>query len=134
MEAYASLPAVLDALSPVLGPELDIPSVLDLLEAGDRTVARLFSDLGHMVGAAVANAVNLFNPEVVIVGGELARAGDAILLPVKHAIKRQTLELAGGELDVLSATLGPGSAAMGGVALVLREEDRLVPPSRARAS
>lgn len=134
LEAYASLPAVLDALSPVLGPELDIPSVLDLLKAGDRTVARLFSDLGHMVGAAVANAVNLFNPEVVIVGGELAQAGDAILLPVKHAIKRQTLELAGGELDVLSATLGPGSAAMGGVALVLREEDRLVPPSRARAS
>lgn len=129
LEAYASVPAVVESLRPVLGAGINLELVLAALAADDRCVARTFADLGGLVGCAMANAVNLFNPEVVVVGGELAAAGEALLAPIRQAIECQSLRLAGHDVEVVTARLGPRASALGGIALVLREEDRLVQPA-----
>lgn len=128
LDAYASVPAVLEAVAPVFGRALDLPEVLDLLASGNRAVQRVFTDVGHLVGLALTGAANLLNPEVIIVGGELADAGDALIEPIAESVRRHAIPLVGGNVDIVPARLGAHAAAMGGIALVLREEDHLIRP------
>lgn len=129
LDAYASVPAVLEALQPVFG-RVELAEVLDRLASHDRTAQRVFTDIGHLVGSALTDATNLFNPELIVVGGELAAAGDALIAPIRESIRRHAISLAGGNVEVVPAQLGARSAALGGVALVLREDDHLISPSK----
>lgn len=133
--AYAPLRSAQAVSSPVLGSELEARSGPELVRAGGCAVLYLASDLGYLVGAGVGSAVDLFNPELAFVGGELVPAGDAIrLLPVEHSIERQPPRLAASTPDFLPGSMHPGSVAMSGKALVLRQDHRPAPPPRTRAT
>ncbi|MEV6791977.1 ROK family protein [Streptomyces sp. NPDC051320] len=68
------------------------------------------------------NLCNLLNPERILVGGELSRAGEVLLTPMRTANRRYALSLV-REVDVVPAELELGSrvGALGGAALVLSE-------------
>lgn len=76
------------------------------------------------MGLAVAHACNLLNPERVVVGGELAEAGNVLLHPLREALQRDALPVAAAE--VVAGSLGTRALALGGVALALRETDSFV--------
>ena len=64
----------------------------------------------------------------MIVGGGLARVGDVLIGPLRGALRANSLPLVGTNTEVMAAALGDEAGALGGVALVLRESERLVPP------
>ncbi|TCO44124.1 putative NBD/HSP70 family sugar kinase [Kribbella antiqua] len=119
---YASLNAVLKALS--FG---DIDELLAAAEAGDDDTVRVLREAGEHTGRVLANICNLLNPERIIVGGELARAGDLVLEPIRATLRRSAMALT-RDADVVAAELdlGARAGASGAAALVLRQTDQLV--------
>jgi predicted NBD/HSP70 family sugar kinase len=120
LETYASIPAVLDAS----GSD-DLPGALAALEAGDAAARAAFERAGRALGLVLAGVCNTVAPERVVVGGELAAAGGALLGPAEEALRRHALPLVRGDLRLSPAALGPGAGALGAIALVAHDSPLL---------
>ncbi len=77
------------------------------------------SDTGLAVGRAVAGIVNLINPELVIIGGELAAADDVLLDPIRDAVERRAVPPAARAVRVIRGTLGEHAEVLGAAAVQL---------------
>ena len=67
---------------------LTLRDVISRALDGDPGCRRVLEDSGRHIGVAVAGVVNLLNPEVVCLGGQVARVGEIILQPMREAIER----------------------------------------------
>src|SRR5207247_724188 len=67
---------------------------------------RVIEDAGRRVGVAVAGLVNLLNPEVIVVGGLMAEAGDLIMHPLREALDRCAIPSAAATVELRRAELG----------------------------
>lgn len=118
----ASVPAVLEALRPTLGESVTLEQVLAATAEGNRACVGVLSDVGHLVGRLLANICNLLNPQRIVVGGELAQAGDVLLHPMRNSLQRYAMALTrDAELVASEFDLGARAGAIGGAALILRE-------------
>jgi predicted NBD/HSP70 family sugar kinase len=119
LETVASPPAIADLLArgwrrPVAGTDL-----VDLLRAGDRGTARAIEDAGGAVGRALATTIMLLNPQMIVVGGELAAADEALFEPMRRTITRNTMVCHAESLRIVPSALGDSAGVRGAAALVL---------------
>ena len=133
LEAYASGPAigrtaqelVRRGLAPGIVETAENPhevtakDVATAAAAGDQTAIGIFLEAGRYVGATLANLVNVLNPEMIVIGGRVARAGDVLLAPIRREIQRRALEVATKGLQVVPAQLGDRAVLVGAAALAL---------------
>jgi predicted NBD/HSP70 family sugar kinase len=119
LETVATPYAVCNLLGRSRGEQLTLERVLELLESGDRGARRAVTDTGVAVGHAVAAVVNLLNPELVVIGGELAAAGEALLEPIRDAVDRRAVAPAAKVARVVRGTLGEHAEVMGAAAVQL---------------
>jgi predicted NBD/HSP70 family sugar kinase len=94
--------------------------VAAILEARDRdrVAARVLDETVTYLGAGLADLVNLFNPERIVVGGWLGRALSDVLLPrIREAAGRQALKLPFSRVEIVKADLGQDAVALGGATL-----------------
>jgi len=75
---------------------------------------------GEYLGIGIANAVNLFNLELVVIGAGVSRAGDLFLDTVKRTVKARALHTASTSVDIKLSELGDTTAAQGTAILVLK--------------
>lgn len=87
--------------------------VTDAARQGDRVAQQILATAGNYLGIAIAGLVNLFNPNVVIVGGGVAQVGDLFLEPVRKAVQRRSLPAAAQAVRITTAMLGRRSSGMG---------------------
>jgi len=87
---------------------------------GDLGSRRVIADAGRAVGAAAAVLCNLLNPQRLVVGGELAGAGELLLAPIQEALVRQALPAAVRMVEVVPAELADSAAVRGALAAVVR--------------
>ncbi|WP_225849405.1 ROK family transcriptional regulator [Streptomyces sp. HPF1205] len=125
LENYVSLPALISQLRTQYDTTLTKHDVVALALAGDRACARVLADAGQRIGAAMATICNLFNPDRVIVGGELAAACDIMLPSLRNALDRDALPFAGAHVQVCRGQLGERAVALGAIATVLHATPRL---------
>lgn len=96
------------------GLEVDDPQQVFALAARDVPEAvALLDRLGDRLGAAIAAAVNVINPEVVVIGGGVAGAGEALFGRVREALDRYALASHRRGLQVVHAALGPRAGLVG---------------------
>src|SRR4051812_23467732 len=86
LEAFVGAEGVLEPLRRRYGEELTLREVIDRALDGDTGCRRVIADAGRTLGVTVAGLCNLLGPEVVIVGGDLARAGDLLLAPIRGRV------------------------------------------------
>ena len=86
---------------------------------GDESAASLLREAGELIGVALANAVNLLNPSLVVIGGGLAGAGAALLDGVRDSLARYTMMGIAGDLRLELSRLGPEATALGGALLAM---------------
>jgi glucokinase len=132
LEAYASGPAI--AARAVEGIEAGADSTLPRLVGGDlrQITAQLVYDAAHagdafalevvrdtakFLGAGVANIINIFNPQVVVICGGVTRAGDSLFVPLRSEVKRRAFKPAVDVCRILPGEL-PGTAGVWGAAAV----------------
>jgi predicted NBD/HSP70 family sugar kinase len=118
LETIAGVSALLDALASTHGP-LTLGDVLDQARAGDADCARVVAEAGAAIGAAAANLCNLINPELIVVGGDLAPAGELLLGPLRAALRGAAISSAAADVEVVGGALGERAELMGALALAL---------------
>jgi predicted NBD/HSP70 family sugar kinase len=112
LEATISVTALPTVLSASHG-NITSDEMLHLAAAGDIGACRVVADAGALVGRSVGALCSYFNPEIVIVGGELMRAGDTLLNPLKDAMKRFAIARAIENVKVVPAALGEQAELIG---------------------
>jgi predicted NBD/HSP70 family sugar kinase len=117
LETVASADTVLRLLAPQHGSDLTLHDAIDAALAGDAGCRRVIGDAGRHIGVALANLVNLLSPELIVVGGELAGAGDILLDPIREAVDRYAIETAARATRLVPAALGERAEVLGAVAL-----------------
>ncbi|OGF04616.1 MAG: hypothetical protein A2W00_02440 [Candidatus Eisenbacteria bacterium RBG_16_71_46] len=99
----------------------DAGAVFAAAAAGDTRAARLVARMADRLGAALASAINLINPEVVVIGGGVALAGEALLVPVRAAVERYALASHRRSLEIVPAALGERAGVVGAGLLAWEE-------------
>ena len=94
--------------------------------AGDLSAEAVMYDLGQNLGIGIANLVNIFNPQLVVLGGYFSLAHEMVIPKVKEMIKRHSLFPMRTSLSVLPSQRGVDDSILGAVALVL--DDRMRTP------
>jgi predicted NBD/HSP70 family sugar kinase len=127
LETVASVGAVLDAYRERGGATsgADLPALLAALAAGDPVARAVLAEVGAHVGAVLAAVCGAVGPSTIVIGGELAEAGDALFGPVERALDRHLMPAARPWATLRRAALGEAGGALGGIALVLRESPLL---------
>ncbi len=103
------------------GEAVDGPLLTRLARAGDGDAVALYERIGTLLGVGIANLVNIFNPELVVVGGGVAAAGDLLLEPARRQVARQALRPQRDEVRIVPARLGEDAGLVGAAALCLVE-------------
>jgi predicted NBD/HSP70 family sugar kinase len=100
---------------------LDLPSLIAAAHDGDPLAGPLIGRAGFDLGVAIANLLNLLNPGVVVLGGTLASAGEALLGPLRLAMADRSLFTSLASTAVLLSPLGDEAIALGAAGLVLQQ-------------
>ncbi len=100
-------------LSPL--EDLTAQDVAIAARKGDLAAQRIFNRAGKYIGIGIASLVNLFNPEIVIVGGGVAQVGDMLMEPIRQTVRQRALTASTRNLRLSTALLGRRSASMGAV-------------------
>jgi len=85
----------------------------------DPLAARIMETAGEYLGLAIAGAVNLLNPQIVVIGGGVSLAGDALLRPLREAVRRYGAAEALCDLAIVVGQLGRRGGLLGAAALAL---------------
>ncbi|MBN1984505.1 MAG: ROK family protein [Chitinivibrionales bacterium] len=71
--------------------------------AGDTLALEVMQESGAFLGMALANLVNIFNPEIIVIGGGIAHAGELLLAPARHAMRKRAYTISGKHVSVVQA-------------------------------
>ncbi|WP_143571023.1 ROK family protein [Tessaracoccus sp. ZS01] len=115
----------------ILGPGASITDGIAAARRGDYAAQRIIDQTGTLMGEALASVCNLLDPDLIVLGGPVAGAGDLYVEPVREAIKRRALPLITRTLRVTcaSATSNPESVVAAAFELLKRDHrgfDRIV--------
>jgi glucokinase len=113
LEALASGHAATMAAREQFGPAVDAHRLVRLANEGDKAAVELLAKLGHRLGAGIASLVNIFNPELVVVGGGFSAAGDFLLEPARKLVAREALSPARELVRIVRAELGTAAGLVG---------------------
>jgi glucokinase len=100
--------------------------VTRLAQEGDEAAISVLEETGMWLGIGLAGFVNIFNPEVIAVGGGAARAGELILGPARKEIQRRSRSPSRDLVETKEATLGPESGVLGAAGLARGEDGEYV--------
>lgn len=121
LETFTAARYVLPLLHSSHGTDLTMARVVRLAADGDPGCRRVLADIGRHIGSGVASLCNLLNPSRVVLGGDLAEAGDLVLDPVRDSVARYAIPSAARQLKVLPGELDSRAEVLGALALVLNE-------------
>lgn len=114
LEIEAGATILLDSLRVSHGV-LTLKDMLRLASEGDLGSIRVISDAGRKIGLAAANLGNVFNPERIIVGGELAQTGTTLLDPIRETVSRYSLPGVADALQIVRGSLGSEAEIVGAI-------------------
>jgi len=139
LEAMAAGPAIArNALQAIdAGQETIIPDLVDgdlsrisakevseAAQQGDPLSIELIRQAGELLGIGLVSLIHLFNPEIVIIGGGVSKAGDLLFEPVRAAVRARCMdESYWRDTPIVPAALGDDVGLMGGIALVLSQKE-----------
>ncbi|WP_344025417.1 ROK family transcriptional regulator [Streptomyces luteireticuli] len=121
LETFTAHRYVLPLLHSAHGPDLTAPRMVRLARDGDVGCRRVIADVGRHIGTGVASLCNLLNPSRVVLGGDLAEAGELVLGPIRESVGRYAIPSAARQLEVVPGALGGRAEVLGALALVLSE-------------
>jgi len=125
LQTVAAAGPLLEVLGAAHGAGLTVPEMLKLADGGDHAARRVLQDAGRDIGRVLADLCNHLNPAAVVVGGDLAAAGEPLLSGVRASIERHALPGVAEAVSVLPAVLGERAEVLGALLLVTADTERL---------
>lgn len=124
LETVASPVAIARVLADSWGRPVAPDDLPGLLAGGSEGARRVIEDAGEAIGRALAWLVTLFNPRLIVIGGDLAAVGERLEGPIRHAIARQALPSAVPQVTIVTAELGSSAEVRGAASRVLARAPR----------
>ena len=113
LEGYVTGTAATKLAQEEFGPAVDSHRLVRLADEGEPRAVEILAEMGRYLGAGIATLVNIFDPEVVVIGGGFAAAGDFVLGPAREIVIRDSLGDAGARVQIVRAQLGTAAGLIG---------------------
>lgn len=98
--------------------EIQLSDIIEAAGKDDVLAIELIAEIGEKLGRGIALLINIFNPELVILGGSLADTGEYIRLPIKSAINKYSLSLVNNDTMLKVSKLGEQAGIIGACLMV----------------
>jgi glucokinase len=113
LEPYVTGVAATKLAQAEFGPAVDSHRLVRLANEGEPRAVEILDGIGRHLGAGIGSLVNIFNPELAVIGGGFAAAGDFILDPAREIVAREALAGAGKRVRIVRAELGTAAGLIG---------------------
>ena len=113
LEPYVTGFAATKLAQAEFGPAVDSHRLVRLAREGEPRAIEILDGIGRRLGAGIGSLVNIFNPELVVIGGGFSAAGDFILDPAREIVAREGLAGAGRRVQIVRAELGTAAGLIG---------------------
>jgi glucokinase len=113
LEPYVTGVAATKLAREAFGEAVDSHRLVRLANEGDVTAQGILRSIGEKLGAGIASLVNIFNPDLVVIGGGFAAAGDWLFEPARAVVRWQALRPAGDRVQIVRAQLGTAAGLIG---------------------
>ena len=95
------------------GERIHIEDIIDAANEEDVLAIEVVEEIGTVLGRAIAGLINIFNPELIVIGGNIAEAKDYLLLPIKSAIQKHSLNIINSDTKIKLSKLGKKAGSIG---------------------
>lgn len=102
----------------ITAEDVKLENIIQAANNDDTLAIELIAEIGEKLGRGIALLINIFNPELVILGGSLAYTGEYIRLPIKSAINKYSLSLVNNDTQLKVSKLGEQAGVIGACLLV----------------
>jgi glucokinase-like ROK family protein len=99
--------------------DVSFEHIVQAAEMGDVTADTILQGVGHFLGLGIANLVNVFNPQLVVLGGVLSTANEIFIPMIRETVKQNSLFPMRTALSIVPSEAGTDDCIMGAVSLVL---------------
>ena len=93
--------------------EISLHDILNAINEEDMLAIEVIEEIGTALGRAIAGLINIFNPELVVIGGIVASAREYLLLPIKSSIQKYSLNMVNKDTTIKFSKLGEKAGAIG---------------------
>lgn len=92
---------------------IDTRMVFDAARAGDTVSLRIVREMAWLLGIGIANAIDLLSPEIVIIGGSIALAGEVLFAPLIESVRAYVCPFLRADVNIVPAQLGDNAVLIG---------------------
>ncbi|HEX3031124.1 MAG TPA: ROK family glucokinase [Bacillota bacterium] len=100
---------------------LEAEHIFGAARQNDELALQVVAETADYLAMGLANLVNIFNPELIVVGGGVAKAGEQLLEPIRKGVSRLALKLPAKMVKVVAAALGNWAGSYGAAAIMLEQ-------------
>lgn len=122
--AQAIIAAVREQYNHHLPPALNhhpltVSHIVQAAQAGDPVAVDVIMTVGRYLGIAMTNLINLVNPELIVLGGDLMQSGNLIMGELRRTVRERAFAKSNAEVTITTSRLGDDAIAIGAATLVL---------------
>ena len=113
------------SLTKAVGGEIEDITAEEVLTAawdGDSLASEIILKAATYLGVGLANIVNIFNPEMIIIGGGIAKMGDLLLNPARQVVRERAFQLSAQVVQIVPAQLGDDAGVLGAAVFAFQQE------------
>lgn len=92
-------------------------------DVGDQTAIETLEETGELLGFGLSNAINLFNPELIIIGGGMSQAGERLLKSTRAVINEHALKISRSNCEMVVAKLGDAAGMIGAATYAMERKN-----------
>ena len=93
--------------------QITLNDMIDAIHKEDMLTIDILEEIGMNLGKGIAGLINIFNPELVVLGGPLSETGEYLLLPIKSAVKKYSLNMVSRDTQIKLSKLGNTAGVLG---------------------
>jgi glucokinase len=91
-------------------------------QGGDSLASEVILKAATYLGVGMVNLVNIFNPEMIIIGGGMAKMGDLLLNPARQVVREKAFQLSAQAVQIVPAQLGNDAGVLGAAVFALQQK------------
>lgn len=113
LETYINEKGIRKTAKEIFNREIDTITLFEMAKKGNKKAIKVWEITGRYLGIGLANLVDILNPDIIVVGGGIAGAGEFLLEPAKKEMKKNILSPTAKTIKVVPAKLGEFAGAIG---------------------
>lgn len=118
LERYIGNRYILDRSRKIFGKEMTLERLNVIAKKGNKKAIEIWEDVGKKLAVALTSVVNLLNPDIIVVGGGVSKAGRLILGPLRKELKKRPMRDQAAHVKVVQAKLGDNAGIIGASLLI----------------